>query len=51
MHVFSLREVWYWALQHLLNSSEISCLVDNRVVDILAACGEVYLPTTADLED
>lgn len=51
MHMLSLKKVWYWPLQHLLDSSETSCLVYNRVVDILTACGEVFLPSTADTED
>lgn len=51
MHMLSLRKVWYWALQHLLSISKTSCLVYNRVVDILAACGEVFLPSTADPKD
>lgn len=51
MHMLSLRKVWYWALQHLLSISKTSCLVYNRVVDILAARGEVFLPSTADPKD
>lgn len=41
---------WYWSLQHLFDSSEASSLVYNRVVDILAACGGVFLPSTADTD-
>lgn len=49
MHMLSLRKVWYWALQCLLDSSETS--VYSRVVDILAACGELFLPSTAVTEN
>lgn len=51
MVMLSLRKVWCWALQCLLDISETSCLVYNRVINSLAACGEVFLPSTADPKD
>lgn len=47
MYVLSSGKVWYWALQGLLGISETTCLVYNKVVEILAAWGEVFLPCSA----